>query len=69
MEIVETNSFKNFFDKLTKKNDFKMYWNKVYEPDFLKFDKYLSNIMQSKNINYKICKGNALNEIDEIKKK
>ena len=68
LEILETNSFKNFFDKLTKKNDFKMYWNKVYEPDFLKFDKYLSNIMQSKNISYKICKGNALNEIDEIKK-
>ena len=68
LEILETSSFKKFFDNLTKKNDFKIYWNKVYEPDFLKFDKYLSNIMQSKNISYKICKGNALNEIDEVKK-
>ena len=41
LEIVETESFKVFFNKLFKKNDFSMYWNKVYEPDLLKFDKYL----------------------------
>ena len=40
LEIVETNSFKIFFDKLIKKNDFTIYWNKVYEPEYLKFDKY-----------------------------
>ena len=33
LEIVETNSFKIFFDKLLKKKDFTLYWNKVYEPD------------------------------------
>ena len=32
LEIVETNSFKNFFDKLIKKN-FSIYWNKIYEPE------------------------------------
>ena len=42
LEIVETNSFKIFFDKLIKKKDFSVYWNKVYEPDYLKFDEYLS---------------------------
>ena len=34
LEIIQTNSFKIFFDNLTKKNDFKLYWNKVYEPEY-----------------------------------
>ena len=68
LEIIETNSFKIFFDNLIKKNDFSIYWNKVYEPDFLKFDEYFSNILKDKNIHHKIFKGNILNEIDEIKK-
>ena len=68
LEIIETNSFKLFFDNLIKKNDFSIYWNKVYEPDFLKFDEYFSNILKDKNIHHKIFKGNILNEIDEIKK-
>ena len=33
----------------------------------LKFDKYLSKILKKK-YNFKIFKGNILNEIDEIKK-
>ncbi len=68
LEIIETNSFKLFFDKLTKRNDFEIYWNKVYEPDYLKFDEYLSKSLKNKNISYKIFKGNALNETDEVKK-
>ena len=68
LEIVETNSFKIFFDKLFKKKDFSIYWNKVYEPDYLKFDEYLINNLKNKKIHYKRFKGNALNEIDEIKK-
>ena len=68
LEIIETESFKIFFEKLFKKNDFSLYWNKVYEPDYLKFDEYLVKNFQNKNILYKICKGNTLNEIHEIKK-
>ena len=68
LEIVETNSFKIFFDKLIKKRNFAIYWNKVYEPDYLKFDKYLLSIFKNKNIHHKRFKGNTLNEIDEIKK-
>ena len=68
LEIVETNSFKIFFDKLIKKNDFAIYWNKVYEPDYLKFDEYLLKNLNNKNIQHKRFKGNILNEIDEIKK-
>ena len=68
LEIIETESFKFFFDKLLKKNNFSFYWNKVYEPDYLKFDEYLIRSFNNKNVSYKICKGNTLNEIDEIKK-
>ncbi len=42
--------------------------DKVYEPDYLKFDEYLFNILKNKNIYYKRFRGNALNEIDEVKK-
>ena len=68
LEIVETKSFKIFFDKLVKKNDFSIYWNKVYEPEFLKFDEYLLSSFKNKNIVSKRFKGNALNEIHEVKK-
>jgi len=68
LEIVRTDSFKAFFDKLLKKKNIAIYWNKVYEPDFLKFDKYLLTSLKNKKIPFKICKGNVLNEIDEIKK-
>ena len=68
LEVVETNSFKIFFDKVIKKKDFTIYWNKVYEPDYLKFDAYLSSNLKNNRINFKRFKGNALNENDEIKK-
>jgi deoxyribodipyrimidine photo-lyase len=68
LEIIKTDTFKNFFDKLLKKKDISIYWNKVYEPDFLKFDKYLLKNLKSSSISFKICKGNVLNEIDEVKK-
>ena len=67
LEIIETKSFKTFFDKIIKKKNYSFYWNKVYEPDYLKFDEYLSNNFKNNNINFKIFKGNALNEIHEIK--
>ena len=68
LEIVETISFKIFFEKLIKNKDFKIYWNKVYEPEYLKFDEYLFKSLKNKNIEYQRFKGNALNEIDDIKK-
>ena len=68
LQIIETDSFKIFFEKLSKKKDFKIYWNKVYEPNYLRFDEYLSKILKDKNIYFKIYKGNTLNEIHEIKK-
>ena len=69
LEIIKANSFKLFFDELFKKKNISIYWNKVYEPDYLKFDKYLLKNIKNKNISFKICKGNLLNDIDEVKKK
>ena len=68
LEIIQTESFSHFFDKLLKKNNFSLYWNKVYEPDYLKFDNYLSKNLINKKISFKIFKGNLLNELNEIKK-
>ena len=68
LEIIETESFKFFFDKLIKNNDFKIYWNRVYEPEYLKFDKDLIKKFEKKDISYKLCKGNVLNEFEEVKK-
>ena len=68
LQIIETESFKLFFDELLKKQNFSIYWNKVYEPDYLKFDNYLAKNLEEKSIKFKIFKGNALNEIAEVKK-
>jgi deoxyribodipyrimidine photo-lyase len=68
LEIIKVDSFKGFFEKLLNKKDISIYWNKVYEPEYLKFDKYLEKNLLNKKILFKICKGNVLNEIDEIKK-
>jgi len=68
LEIIKTDSFKVFFDKFFDKKDISLYWNKVYEPDYLKFDEYLLKNLKTKNIPFKIFKGNVLNEINEIKK-
>ena len=68
LEIIRTESFKIFFDKLIKKKNFSIYWNRVYEPDYLKFDEYLLKNLRIKNIHFKIFKGNVLNETHEVKK-
>ena len=58
----------NLFLINIKKKDLSFYWNKVYEPKYLSFDKKISRILSEKKINFKIFKGNTLNENDEIKK-
>jgi deoxyribodipyrimidine photo-lyase len=68
LEIIKTYTFKAFFDKLLEKKDISIYWNKVYEPDYLKFDEHLSTNLIAEKIPFKIFKGNVLNEIDEVKK-
>ena len=69
LEVLEAKSYKEAFENITKKKNFSIYWNKVYEPKFLSFDQKISNDLNLKNINFKIFKGNLLNEADDIKKK
>ena len=68
LEIVEADYYKEIFEVILKKKNFSIYWNKVYEPQFLSFDQKVSNSLKTKNINFKIFKGNFLNESHEIKK-
>ena len=68
LEIIKTKTYKSFFEKLFNKKNFSIYWNKTYEPNYLKFDQYLSKKFEINGINYKIFKGNILNEFSEIKK-
>jgi len=68
LEIIQADSYKEIFETLYKKKNFSIYWNKVYEPNFLSFDEKVSNLLKLKNITFKIFKGNLLNESYEIKK-
>jgi len=68
LELIKADSYKEVFEKMSKNNNFSLYWNKVYEPKFLDFDDKLSKLLKLKSINFKIFKGNLLNESNEIKK-
>ena len=68
LEIVQIETYKSFFEKLFKKKNFSIYWNKTYEPNYLKFDQYLSENFKAQGIEFKIFKGNILNELNEVKK-
>ena len=46
LEIVEANSYKEILEKIINKKNFSIYWNKVYEPDFLLFDMKFSNVLK-----------------------
>ena len=68
LEIIKTDSYKNFFDKLFYKKNYSFYWNRTYEPSYLKFDNYLIKNFQKNGIQSYVLKGNILNEITEVKK-
>jgi len=68
LEVVEFETYKEAFNIIRKQFFFSIYWNKIYEPSFLKFDKIITKTLDQKNIPYKIFKGNILNEADDIKK-
>ena len=51
----EFHSYKEIFEQIFKKKKFSIYWNKVYEPQFLLFDKKIANSLKLKNINFKIA--------------
>ena len=42
LEIIKIDSYSLFFKKIFLKKNFSIYWNKTYEPNYLKLDNYLS---------------------------
>ena len=52
LEIIKTDSYKNFFDKLFYKKNYSFYWNRTYEPSYLKFDNYLIKNFQKMEYNH-----------------
>ena len=68
LELHISDTYDDFFEKNLNKGNFSIYWNRVYEPKFLKYDLKLSKKLKLKNINFKIFKGNILNENNEVKK-
>ena len=69
LEIIKVDSYKNFFDKLFSKRNYSIYWNKTYEPYYLKLDQYLSKNFEKNKISFQIFKGNILTEFDDMKVK
>ena len=68
LEIIQTENYKPFFEKLFSMKNFSIYWNRTYEPDYIKFDNYLSENFEKNRIEFSILKGNILNEFHEVKK-
>ena len=68
LEVILSDTYESVFDKILQYKNFSIYWNKVYEPDFLKFDEKIALQLAKKNVPYKIFKGNVLNEFNEVKK-
>ncbi len=68
LELKFIDSYKLAFNEILKKNNFSIYWNKIYEPKFIKFDNLIAKELKDKKIEYKIFKGNILNEENEVKK-
>ena len=68
LELYISDTYDDFFEKNLNKGNFSIYWNRVYEPKFLKYDLKLSKKLKSNNIDFKIFKGNILNENNEVKK-
>ena len=68
LEVLKIESYELFFEELYKRKNFSIYWNKTYEPSFLKLDNLLSKNFQKNSINFEIFKGNILNEFKDVKK-
>ena len=58
LEIIQTENYKTFFEKLFSMKNFSIYWNRTYEPDYIKFDNYLSENFEKNRIEFSILKGN-----------
>ena len=68
LEFVISKSYQKTLEDMSQDNSASFYWNKIYEPKYLKFDEKISKLFNEKNIEHKIFKGNTLNEYNEVKK-
>ena len=50
LEVIYTKNYKSFFEKISQKKNFSIYWNKIYEPNYIKFDQYLSKLFGEKKL-------------------
>ncbi len=67
LEIIESDQV-DFFKKINSKDAISFYWNKIYEPEEIKKENKIINILNDKKILYKNFKGNVLNEYFKITK-
>ena len=68
LEIIISNSYQDVFKNILKEKNFSIYWNKVYEPKYLKFDDKIAMELKNNDVNHQIFSGNLLNEATEVKK-
>ena len=68
LEVIAIDTYKSFFEKLFQKKEFSIYWNKIYEPNYLRLDEFLKTNFEKNQIKYSIFKGNILSEFNEVKK-
>ena len=54
LEVIAIDTYKSFFEKLFQKKEFSIYWNKTYEPNYLRFDEFLKTNFEKNQIKYSI---------------
>ena len=48
LEVIAIDTYKSFFEKLFQKKEFSIYWNKIYEPNYLRLDEFLKTNFEKK---------------------
>jgi deoxyribodipyrimidine photo-lyase len=68
LELIISENYQSALSKILEKKNRSIYWNKIYEPKYLSFDNKFSDLLEKKEVEYKIFKGNILNEYLDVKK-
>ncbi len=67
LEITKGNAYE-IITKISSDKKISLYWNKIYEPKELNLDKKIIKELERNKVNFKVFKGNILNEYNEITK-
>ena len=67
LQILEGDEL-DVLSKIKKKDNFSIYWNKIYEPDVIAKGKQIRDTFLKNDIEFKYFKGNILNEFQEVTK-